>query len=385
MSLKRTASAVLAALTAAAITTGTVTATIPANAATVTPAQVAGQTPVGTIKLWDAKANPPMVVNANRPQEWTQQVDHKTVLSYLVHSPSMNRDIPVAVVPATNPQGQRVANAPTIYLLNGAGGAEQNQDWLKMAPVKDFFAGKGVNVVIPQAGAFSYYTDWVETNLNTNYLRGPQKWETFLTKELPGPIERTLNADNRRAIVGFSMSATSSLLLPQHNPGFYDAAASFSGCASTSSLHGYNFARVTVNRGGYSDFKTVTPEMMWGPMGGPYNRWNDALLNAERLRGTALYISSATGLAGRQDQVSYLIGQGAPELVAQVAAVTLQVEGGAIEAAINQCTHDLKTKLDALNIPATYEMRNVGTHSWPYWREDLEKSWFTTIAPAFGM
>ena len=86
MSLKRTASAVLAALTAAAITTGTVTATIPANAATVTPAQVAGQTPVGTIKLWDAKANPPMVVNANRPQEWTQQVDHKTVLSYLVHS-----------------------------------------------------------------------------------------------------------------------------------------------------------------------------------------------------------------------------------------------------------------------------------------------------------
>ena len=142
---------------------------------------------------------------------------------------------------------------------------------------------------------------------------------------------------------------------------------------------------MTVNRGGYSDFKTVTPEMMWGPMGGPYNRWNDALLNAERLRGTALYISSATGLAGRQDQVSYLIGQGAPEVVAQVAAVTLQVEGGAIEAAINQCTHDLKTKLDALNIPATYEMRNVGTHSWPYWREDLEKSWFTTIAPALAI
>ena len=194
-----------------------------------------------------------------------------------------------------------------------------------------------------------------------------------------------LNADNRRAIVGFSMSATSSLLLPQHNPGFYDAAASFSGCASTSSPHGYNYTRVTVNRGGYSDFKTVTPEMMWGPMGGSYNRWNDALLNAERLRGTALYISSATGLAGRPDQVSYLVGQGAPELVAQIAAVTLQVEGGAIEAAINQCTHDLKTKLDALNIPATYELRNVGTHSWPYWRADLEKSWFTTIAPAFGM
>lgn len=383
MSLKRTITTVLAT---AAIATGAATiAPGPAAAAPVTAAQVAGQTPVGTVKLWDARSNPPMVVPTGLPQEWTQQVDHKTVLSYKVYSPSMNRDIPVAVVPATNAQGNRVAGAPIIYLLNGAGGAEQNQDWLKMAPVKDFFAGKGVNVVIPMEGAFSYYTDWVDQSTNTNYLRGPQKWETFLTKELPGPIERTLNADNRRAIVGFSMSGTTSLVLPQHNPGFYNAAASFSGCASTSSPQGYNFARLTVNRGGYSNFKTITPEMMWGPMGGPYNRWNDALLNAERLRGTALYISSATGLAGRPDQVTHLVGQGAPEAVAHAAAATLQIEGGVIEAAINQCTHDLRAKLTALNIPATYELRNVGTHSWPYWREDLEKSWFTTIAPAFGL
>ena len=140
-----------------------------------------------------------------------------------------------------------------------------------------------------------------------------------------------------------------------------------------------------MNRGGTGDFKTVTPEHMWGPMNGPYNRWNDALVNAEQLRGTALYISTATGLAGRPDQAGYLIGAGAPNGVAQLASAQLQVEGGVIEAAINQCNHDLRAKLEGLNIPAHYEFRNVGTHSWPYWREDMNTSWYTTLAPALGL
>ena len=369
--MKTLKKAALAALTAVALACGT------------TPSVAQ---PVGVVKAWDATANPPTVIHTGKPQSWVKQVDHKTVLSYNVFSPSMNRDIPVAVIPATNPAGQRVQGAPTLYLLNGAGGAEQDQDWIHLHTTKDYFSGKGVNVVIPQAGAFSYYTDWVAPTVRSRYLNGPQKWETFLTKELPGPIERTLGANNNRAIAGFSMSGTSALVLPQHNPGMYKAAASFSGCAATSSPAGYNFARITVNRASATqDFKTVTPEMMWGPMGGPYNRWNDALLNAEKLRGLKLYVSAGTGLAGRSDQVSYLIGLGAPDPIAHIGAATLQVEGGVIEAAINTCTHDLKAKLDGLNIPAHFELRNVGTHSWPYWRDDLDKAWRTTIAPALGV
>ena len=145
------------------------------------------------------------------------------------------------------------------------------------------------------------------------YFQGPQKWETFLTKELPGPIEDHLDADSRRAVVGFSMSGTSALVLPTKVPGFYDAAASFSGCAATSSPAGYNFARLTVNRGAgaQANYQTVTPEQMWGPMGGEYNRANDALVNAEKLRGTELYVSTATGLASENDMVSTLVGKGA--------------------------------------------------------------------------
>lgn len=79
----------------------------------------------------------------------------------------MERDIPVAVIPATDANGEHVNNAPTIYLLNGAGGAEQNADWLKMYKTRDFFTGKGVNVVIPQAYAFTYYTDWLDENVQS--------------------------------------------------------------------------------------------------------------------------------------------------------------------------------------------------------------------------
>ncbi|WJY96633.1 alpha/beta hydrolase [Corynebacterium fournieri] len=373
--MKKIKAAALSALTAISLA---------CSGAPAAPAQTAA--PEGTVKPWDAPADPPRITRTGQVQEWVNQVDHKNVLSYKVFSPSMRRDIPVAVIPATDQAGNRVPNAPTLYLLNGAGGAEQNQDWLKLYPAKDFFAGKRVNVVVPQAGAFSYYTDWVDENVHSDYINGPQKWETFLTKELPGPIERVVGANGRRAVAGVSMSATSALLLPQHNPGMYQAAAAFSGCAATSSPHGYNFARVTVNRASATpDFKTVTPEKMWGPMNSPYNRYNDALLGAEKLRGTKLYISSGTGLAGRPDQVSYLMGIGAPQIAAQAGSAVLQVEGGVIEAAVNTCTHDLKAKLDGLGIPAHFELRNAGTHSWPYWTEDMNRAWTTTIAPALGV
>ena len=378
MKLARTVAAVAAAT---ALTFGVAPA-FTADAASVTPAQIAGNAPVGTVKNWNAHPAP-TAVTTGETAKWVQQVNHKDVWAFWVSSPSMGRDIPVAVIPARNGNGDRVNNAPTVYLLNGAGGAEQNSDWLTYAETAKFYKDKGVNVVIPMEGAFSYYTDWLHTP-KAAYFKGPQKWETFLTKELPGPIEKHLGANNRRAIVGFSMSGTSALVLPTKAQGFYDAAATFSGCAATSTPAPYNFARLTVNRGAgaAANFQTVTPEQMWGPMGGPYNRANDALVNAHKLRGTALYVSTSTGLAAKEDMTSYIASQGATPAQAQAAALTLQVEGGVIEAAINTCNHDLRAKLNSLNIPAHYEFRNVGTHSWPTWRKDMEISWYKTLKPA---
>ncbi|MDY5786057.1 alpha/beta hydrolase [Corynebacterium sp.] len=293
-----------------------------------------------------------------------------------VHSPSMSRNIPLAVRYATDAQGNRVAGAPTVYLLNGAGGSEQNTDWIAKnfsndagTGVEDVFGAQGVNVVIPMEGAFSYYVNWLNEPQQNIFYKGKQNWATFLGEELPGSVEPYLGANNKRAIVGFSMSATSSLLLAEQYPDLYDAVGSFSGCAATSTPIPWYATQLTLDRGG------ATPEQVWGPMGSDYNRFNDALVNAEKLRGTALYISNGSGLGGESDMSAKAGVAG---------AFTLQVEGGIIEAMTNSCTHDLRAKLGSLNIPATFKFRNTGTHSWPYWKDDLRESWDGVIKGALS-
>lgn len=303
-----------------------------------------------------------------------------------VHSDAMGRDIPVAVILATDAAGNYVDNAPTYYLLNGAGGSEQDTDWLTQAfyTVRDTFANEPVNVVIPMEGAFSYYVDWLTEPQENAYLHGKQMWSTFLGSELPNSIEPYMNANGKRAVSGFSMSATSSLLLAEHNPGKYAAVGSFSGCAATSTPLPSFFVGLTVNRGsaGRGD---VTPANLWGPRGSEYNRYNDALVMAENLRNTdtKVYLSAGTGLPSDTDMIGYLReanNVGSTDALAQ--AMTLHVEGGAIEGAMNACTHDLYTKLNALNVPVTFNRRATGTHSWPNWQEDLKVSWDNVIKPA---
>lgn len=47
------------------------------------------------------------------------------------------------------------------------------------------------------------------------------------------------------------------------------------------------------------------------------------------------------------------------------------------------CTNDLKVRLQSLNIPADFNLRNTGTHSWSYWQDDLRASW-ATLERAFN-
>ncbi|AGF71390.1 hypothetical protein A605_01880 [Corynebacterium halotolerans YIM 70093 = DSM 44683] len=333
-----------------------------AAAAELAPADVAGDTPQATI----SEDVPPLT---DESPYWRHAVagagDHVKELA--AWSPSMERTVPLAVILAE-------PGAPTLYLLNGADGGEGGANWIQQSNVLDFYADKNVNVVIPMAGAFSYYTDWLE---EIPELGGKQRWETFLTKELPGPVEEYLGAGPERGIAGMSMSATSSLLLAQHNPGFYDAVGSFSGCASTTAPVPRLYAAITVARGG------GTVDQMWGPADTAHARHHDALLNAGKLRGTELYISNGSGLAGHWDMPSSPRLDDFDEAQISNAVATTVGVGGLIEAATNTCTHDLRAKLDSLDIPADYNFTPTGTHSWGYWEDALVDSW-PTFARAFG-
>ncbi|GAB3944587.1 alpha/beta hydrolase [Corynebacterium tapiri] len=330
-----------------------------AHAAEKTPAQVAGNVQVGAVSPITDPITP-------ESPKWRQKTEGDKRVQHLnVFSPSMNRNIPVALIKADKP------GAPTLYLLNGAGGAEQNMDWITSGDnVVDFYHSKGINVVIPMDGAFSYYIDWVGQPTGNKYLdNGPQRWETFLTKELPGPIEAHAQANNNRAIAGMSMSASSAAILAAHNPGFYDAVAGFSGFYNFVDQPAHAVHGLTLQRG------NATPDQMLGAPGSPSARHADVVRNAEGLRGTELYFSNGSGLADRTDQAGYYLEQGINPAAATIGSAQLQVEGGVIEAGTNASTHLLDEKLKSLGIPATFNFRNKGTHSWPSWRDDQEKSW----------
>ena len=316
-----------------------------------------------------------------------------------VYSESMERDIPVAILYATDENGDRKENAPTVYLLNGAGGSEQDTDWVAQAynELEKTYKNSGVNVVIPMEGAFSYYVDWaaeppVDTDTNP-FFHGKQMWSTFLAHELPQAVEPYMNADEEhRAAAGLSMAATSVLLLAEHNPGFYDAVGSFSGCAATSRPIPWAFLDLTVSRGAPN---VMSPEYIFGERGSDYNRHYDALVNAADLKGTAVYLSTGTGLAGASDTPGYLkdrlinqygVDPDSASARALSNAMTLQVEGGVIEAAMNACTHDLMVKMRANDVEVTHaELRNVGTHSWGSWREDVQLSFDKVFKKALGL
>lgn len=57
------------------------------------------------------------------------------------------------------------------------------------------------------------------------------------------------------------------------------------------------------------------------------------------------------------------------------------IVGGAIETGSLVCTRTLQATLAAQGIPATFRYANPGTHSWPYWVDQLHLSW-PTIARA---
>ncbi|MFD3596281.1 alpha/beta hydrolase [Nocardia sp. NPDC058640] len=281
-----------------------------------------------------------------------------------VYSAAMDRVIPLRVITPADTSVPR----PTLYLLNGAGGGEDVANWYNQTDIVSFFADKNVNVVTPAEGAFSYYTDWQRDDPK----RGRNKWQTFLTEELPPIIDATLRTTGVNAIAGLSMSATAVLNLAIAAPDRYRAVGAYSGCASVDDPVSRAYIDFVLARGG------ADPVNMWGPPGDPAWRANDPYLHAEGLRGKAIYLSSATGLPGSAE----VLPPGATP--GKALGMTNQILlGGAIEAAANQCTQRLAARLAELNIPAHTEFRPAGTHTWQYWEQDLHNSW-PLIAAAIG-
>ncbi len=201
-----------------------------------------------------------------------------------VYSPAMDRVISNDVLrPAHG------GSLPTLYLLNGALGGEDGVGWMNNSQAPAFFADKDVTVVLPIGGRFSFYTDWGAPDP----ILGINMWETYLTRELPGVIDREFGGTGLNAVAGLSMSGGPALDLAIQAPELYQAAASFSGCPAPSNL----LATVGISTMIASGLNN--PFNMWGPPGSRGWKAHDPAANAAKLAGTPCTSARLAGLWAR--------------------------------------------------------------------------------------
>ncbi|MEU2038651.1 alpha/beta hydrolase [Nocardia niwae] len=279
-----------------------------------------------------------------------------------IASAAMRRIITVDVL-----RGSGEGPRPVLYLLDGVDG-DATSAWLTKGGAAEFFAGKPVDVVLTGGGTGSMYSDWMRQDA----ALGLNRWETFLTTELPPIVESLLRTDGRRAIAGVSMGAQAAMMLAQRHPGWYRAVAGMSGCYSTADPLGHAVTTITVaSRGGNVD-------NLWGPPSSPEWAAHDSLLHAERLRDTAIYLSAAAGLPTGADLVAVA--------KSPTVAEALRTAGGgaALEAGARACTERFAQRLSELSIPATVEYTAQGMHTWPDFQAELPRAW-RVLAQALGV
>ncbi|ONM46506.1 alpha/beta hydrolase [Nocardia donostiensis] len=294
----------------------------------------------------------------NRPKISRVEPIDDRLMRVFVDSPSMSRTVEVLVMLPPDRSKPR----PTVYMLDGRSTVPDSNNWLHKGEAAEFYADKNVNVVFTVGGPASFYTDWQQPDP----VLGTNMWETFLTEELPPLIDARFDGNGRNAVMGVSMGAEAAMMLAVRTPGLYSAVGAHSGCFSTGTDLGQAQARAVVAT--YNG----DPDNMFGPQHHPAWKEHDVTLHAEALRGKALYISVGSGLPGIHETL------GNPELPTVVGF------GGPLEAGTNLCTRRLTNRLDELRIPYTAHFRPTGTHSWPYWADELERSW-PTIAGGLGI
>ena len=309
-------------------------------------------------------ADPPQAAAEGAHVTGVEQVTDRWV-KISVYSPSMDKVIVNDVFKAPK------ASAPVFYLLPGIDGGDNidpgsaggpdSKGWFALTDIQGFFANKNVNVVSPNGGKFSWFTDWI----NDDPAIGRNKWQTYMTKELPPVINQELKTNGKNAIGGLSMSGGAALDLAIQAPGLYRAVGSYSGCPATSDPKQAQQVSLTLLGGGAS------AENMWGPQGGPTWVAHDPSKNAAKLKGVAIYAAGSVGAVGAVDRLP-------PDF-------PTPVTGQLIEGICLDCTQQFVDAAKAAGVPVTFIVRPEGAHTWGLFESEMQESWNTVIGPSLGV
>jgi diacylglycerol O-acyltransferase/trehalose O-mycolyltransferase len=265
-----------------------------------------------------------------------------------VWSPALGREANVRLLlpDGWSGDGQRHAKKrwPVLYLLHGC--CDGYDSWTRETDVEQIEALDDVLVVMPEAGAAGWYSNW------WNHGRyGSPAWETFHLQELRTLLERDWGAGHRRAVAGLSMGGLGAMKYAATHRGMFRAAASYSGVLHTRRAVDTPqwLMRFVANYG-------FDPLRLWGDPVEQERIWraNNPYDLAGRLHGVDLFVASGNGRPGALDSPSAVYSD--------------------LEHRVGEQAREFVERLRGQHIRVQTDFYGAGTHAWPYWERELHRS-----------
>ncbi|MFJ1668540.1 alpha/beta hydrolase [Streptomyces bottropensis] len=261
-------------------------------------------------------------------------------------SAALGRSAPVRLILPSSFDARPARTYPVLYLLHGA--HDDYTSWTRETDIETFTAGRELIVAMPDAGPTGIPTAWRE---------GPD-YETFQVSEVPALLARDYRASGVRVVAGVSTGGYGAMAHAARHPGTFRAAASYSGILDTMAPGVPSLMDAIVSR------ENLAPRSLWGHPILNLLTWRDfnPRSRAAGLRGTALYVSSGSGVVGG-------LGDWLPE---------------ALESLLWPSAHAFTDALAVLRVPVTTHFYAGGGHGWAYWKREFTASW-PTLAGALGV
>ncbi|MEV4316577.1 alpha/beta hydrolase family protein [Actinocrispum sp. NPDC049592] len=260
-----------------------------------------------------------------------------------VHSDAVGHDVGVRLLLPSAWNRTPHRTWPTLYLLHGCCDGDTGfRSWTNNTDVEQFTAQANMLIVMPEGGPGGFYSDW---------LSGPG-WETFHLTELRRLLERQYRSGQQRVVAGLSMGGFGALSYAARHPGFFRAAASFSGVVHTT----YQGTRSTALVQDIVRNAGADPNALWGDPITNAGTWaaHNPYDLAARLRGIPVYLSAGNGQPGPLDP------PGSPP--------------DGLEQLLGEQSTALATTLQAHNVRVTTDFYGPGRHTWPYWQRALHNA-----------
>lgn len=266
-----------------------------------------------------------------------------------VRSPAMGMSIPVRVILPASWDRKPKATFPVLYMFHG--GDDDYTSWVRETDVEELAKDSDVLIVMPDAGRAGYYSDW---------FAGAPRWETFHTGELVRLMEKKYRAGPSRAVVGLSMGGFGALNYAAHNRGMFRYVASMSSYVDLNDPA----VRLELSLGTWRE--GIDIKEVWGDPVDNADVWqshNPAAMPGS-FRGTHVHLSAGSSKPGPLDT-------GRPRNVLLVSVLG--------EAPLSKQTKSFARSLRSAGVDVTTHVYTPGTHSWPYWQNELHAIWPTVM------